>query len=94
MAGGNASAVIDDKLVHRGDKLSGGYRVERIESQVVWLSGPKGSEALRFPEYKDPVPVTAPAPAAGLQAPAAPEQKADRAESEKNYRQILQMLKL
>ena len=105
VVGGKTSAVIDGNLVRPGDKLGGGYRVARIESNAVWLTGPavpvvKGqrrrkppTHVLHFPEYGDEIPMSS-EPRVVQQSAAPTGAKASPAELEKTYRQILEMLKL
>jgi len=53
--GGNL-AVINDRLLAEGDPISE-LRVEKIESDRVWIVGPNGREALEFrPPEKKPSP--------------------------------------
>lgn len=98
-------AVIDGQLYQVGQAVSRRYRLVQIEPDGVWLSGPRGREALRFPEWRDAPPVAvAAAPPVALQPPpragqAAPSglgtprsNPAGALESE--YRKILEMLKL
>jgi len=109
MADGVGVAVVNGNFVRLGDKVGNGYRVVRIEPQAVWLAvkrtantgkhTPQGSKdevkVLHFPEYRDvDMAVTNQASNPGAQLSAAPEQKIERAELEKNYKQILEMLKL
>jgi hypothetical protein len=102
MMGDSGTAVIDGDLVHPGDIIGAGYRVARIESGAVWLSDPRAKPAkrgeeryqvLRFPEYRDhavvPQPVHGVVPRGSSRG-----QTPGQGGAEKDYRKILEMLKL
>ena len=98
VAGEQRLAAINGDLFRVGDRVSRRYRLQAIEPDVVWLAGPRGREALRFPEWRDaPPPVPLAAPPVALQPaqraqPSTPANPAGMLESE--YRKILEMLKL
>ena len=105
VAGERRLAVIDGQLYQVGQAVSRRYRLVQIEPDKVWLSGPRGREALRFPEWRDALPVAvAAAPPVALQPPPRPGQAAQSAPAatrsnpasalESEYRKILEMLKL
>jgi len=106
VAGERRLAVIDGQLYQVGQPLSRRYRLVQIDPDGVWLRGPRGREALRFPEWRDAPPVAvAAAPPVALQPPPRPGQAAQQAAPattrsnpvnalESEYRKILEMLKL
>lgn len=99
MVGDEAIAVIDGNQVRKGDRLAGGYSVASIETDAVHLTGPavkgrkRASRVLHFPEYRDVEPVRF-APKVVKQSSAPAGSKTDTMDMEKNYKQILEMLKL
>lgn len=98
LAGANRTATIDGSIYREGDRFHRRYRLTKVEADVVWLKGPRGREALRFPEFRDPpAPLAAATPPVALQAPGKPGLQgglppAGKLDSE--YRKILEMLKL
>jgi len=102
-------AAINGQLYQVGQPLTRRYRLLQIEPEVVWLMGPRGREALRFPEWRDAPPVAVAAvPQVALQPAARPGQTPQSTPQppssrpgsnpvdalESEYRKILEMLKL
>ncbi len=94
MTGNSGSAVIDGNLVHPGDIIGAGYRIAKIDAHSVWLSDPRVQtekhkkreyQVLRFPEYQDYAAQTQTLDAPGHMT---------REGVDKDYRKILEMLKL
>lgn len=94
----NRTATIDGKIYKAGDRLQRRYRLTKVEADAVWLKGPRGREALRFPEFKDlPPAVAAPPPPVAMQAPGKPSPSGGAippGKLDSEYRKILEMLKL